>query len=456
MALNDRIIDKNYFFLVLIHIGLGFAIFIIPVIAKLYFVAALIYFLFRIIISSNTLKSQEVLLGCAYFVGAEVLFRMTKSGLSYEASKYLVILFVLIGMFFKGISGKGYPYFIYLILLVPAVVVASITLTIDAKFRTNIAFVLSGPVCLGIAALFCYDRRISYHQIMDILVYISLPIISMTVYIFLYNPSIKSVLYGTASSNATSGGFGPNQVSTVLGLGIFCMVVRLFLKSPTLFLKIVNIVLLGTFTFRGIVTFSRGGVVAAVIVVAGFLWSLYFKSRSKQKNKIILSFILLLITVNIAWVISSNQTRGLIDLRYANLDVQGREKKDITTGRVDLFVEEIDGFLGNPFIGIGASRVKDKRVEISGQHLPSHSEVGRLLSEHGLLGLIILSILVLKPLTYYGRNRKNLFFYAFLFFWFATINHSGMRIAAPSFLYALALLNVVNEKNPLHRKQLKQ
>lgn len=138
----------------------------------------------RIILAPNQSKTIEVLLACAYFVGVEVLFRMTKGGLAYEASKYLVILFILMGMFFKGLSGKGYPYFIYLILLVPSVIVASVTLTFDARFRTNIAFVLSGPVCLGIAALFCYDRKITFQQIMDIIVYISLPIISTTMYIF--------------------------------------------------------------------------------------------------------------------------------------------------------------------------------------------------------------------------------------------------------------------------------
>lgn len=46
-------------------------------------------------------------------------------------------------------------------------------------------------------------------------------------------------------------------------------------------------------------------------------------------------------------------------------------------------------------------------------------------------------------------------FYAFLAFWFATINHSAMRIAAPGFIYGLSLLNVTNEKRPLHRKQIK-
>ena len=167
------------------------------------------------------------------------------------------------------------------------------------------------------------------------------------------------------------------------------------------------------------------------------------------------SLILLGGILTATWSISSTQTRGLIDKRYANQDALGREKKDIGTGRVQLFQEEIDGFLNNPFLGIGASRVKNKRVETTGQHLPSHNEIGRLLSEHGFLGIIILLILILKPLGFRANNRRNIFFFAFLAFWFATINHSGMRIAAPALLYGLALLNVVYEKPIVHRKQLK-
>ena len=158
---------NKYIGLVGLHVLLGVFIFVIGPFSRIYFLGALVYFLWQIIFSSNQERAYKILLGCAYFAGAEVLFRMTKGGISYEASKYLVILFVAIGMFFQGISGKGYPYFIYLILLVPAIVVASITLTWDANFRTNIAFVLSGPVCLGVATLFCYDRRITHKQVLD-------------------------------------------------------------------------------------------------------------------------------------------------------------------------------------------------------------------------------------------------------------------------------------------------
>jgi hypothetical protein len=456
LKFKTRTYSPDYYLeLVILHIAIGVLLFLFGPLSKLYFIIVMGYFLGRIILAPQSDKTKEVLLGCAYFAGAEVLFRMTKGGIAYEASKYLVILFMLLGMFFKGLSGKGYPYFFYLIALVPAILVASVTLTFDARFRTNIAFVLSGPVCLGIAALFCYDRKVTRSQLLKIIMYLALPIIATTVYLFLYNPSIKETLSGTASNSAASGGFGPNQVSTILGLGMFAMVVRLFMNSPGFWLKLINLIILGAMTFRAIVTFSRGGVFAAVIVIVAFLWIAFYKSSGRQRNNYLAMFILFSLAIVITWVISSNQTRGLIDRRYANETAQGIEKKDITTGRAELFQEEVDGFLNNPFLGIGASRIKNIRVENYGRHLPSHNEVGRLLSEHGFLGFIILLILIIKPLAYRTTNKRNYLFYAFLAFWFATINHSGMRIAAPAFLYALALLNITHEKTPVHRKQIK-
>jgi len=441
--------------LVLLHIGLGMIFFVFKPFAKVFFLIIIGYFLYKIVMSTSKNLTINVLLGCAYFTGIEILFRMTKGGLAYEASKYLVILFVLIGMFYRGVSGKGYAYFIYLILLVPSILVAFTTLSLGANFRTNILFVLSGPVCLGLAALFCYDRKVTYQQLHKIILYILLPIISTTTYLFLYTPTIKDRLSGTASNSALSGGFGPNQVSTILGLGIFCVIVRLVLKSPNIFIKGLNIFILGAMTFRAIVTFSRGGVLAAVLVTAAFFGSVFLRLRIKRLIPLFASIFLLVSILGVTWVVSSNQTRGLIDKRYANQDALGRDKKDLTTGRLDLFMEEVEGFLQNPFVGIGASRVKDKRIQETGQKLPSHNEIGRLLSEHGLLGIICLLILIFKPLSYRAVNRRNIFFFSFLAFWFATINHSGIRIAAPAVLYALALLNVTYEKPPVHRKQLK-
>lgn len=445
---------ENYLTLVLIHILLAFLILFIPGFSKVFFVSVVLYFLYRIFSANDVDKPKEVILACCYVVGSEVLFRMTSGSFFYEGSKYLVILFGLIGLVHNGLSSKAYPYLIYLVLLVPSIIVAYLTIGFDSNFRTNIAFVLSGPVCLGISAIYVLDKKLTMSDFIQALLYISLPIITMSVYLFLYNPSIKDVLRGTQSNFATSGGFGPNQVATILGLGMFALTVRLFMKSPTMILKIFNGILLGIISFRGIVTFSRGGIVTAVIIIFAFLFLLYSKSTQKMKGRIFYTFVLFGILGAGVWLISSNQTMGLIDKRYANQDVSGRAKEDLSTGRVTLFMDDLQGFIENPILGVGANGAKELRLKKGLGLKASHNELSRLFSEHGMFAFFILLILIFIPLLYRLENRRNIFFYSMLGFWFATINHSAMRIAAPGFIYALALLNVQYDKRPIHRKRI--
>lgn len=445
---------ENYLTLVLLHVGFAFLIALIPVFSKVYFIGVILYFLHRIINASESNKAKEVILACCYVVGSEVLFRMTSGAFFYEGSKYLVILFALIGLFFNGFSNKAYPYFIYLVLLIPSIIVAYITIGYDSNFRTNIAFVLSGPVCLGISALYLLNKKLYMRDFLQAFLYLSLPIITMTIYLFLYSPSIKDVLKGTQSNFAASGGFGPNQVATVLGLGMFALTVRFFMKSPTLTLKIFNGILLGLISFRGIVTFSRGGIITAVLIILPFLFLLFFKSTNKMKSRIFYTLLLFGFLGATVWIISSNQTMGLIDKRYANQDVSGRSKEDLSTGRLTLFMDDLQGFIENPFLGVGANGAKELRIKKGLGLKASHNELSRLFSEHGSLAFFILLILIFVPLIYRMENKRNIFFYSMLGFWFATINHSAMRIAAPGFIYALALLNVQYDKRPIHRKRI--
>ena len=161
--------DLNYISLVVLHIVIGMLIYFVPVIRQPFYLTVIVYFFLRIIVAKNSKKTITVLLACSYIIAGESLFRMTGGGLFYEISKYLVILFVIFGMFYTGISNKAYPYFIYLIALVPAVVLASVNLGYDLKFRSSVAFVLSGPVSLGISALYCYDKPIKKSEILDVI-----------------------------------------------------------------------------------------------------------------------------------------------------------------------------------------------------------------------------------------------------------------------------------------------
>ncbi|WP_240472244.1 O-antigen ligase family protein [Mangrovimonas xylaniphaga] len=444
----------TYLIAIILHVAIGVLVYFNESLAKLYFVVITGYFMFRIITVPHHLKSFEVLKACAYFVGAEVFLRATHGSISYEAGKYLVIVFVMMGIFYRGMSGKAYPYFIYIMFLIPSIFVASTTLSFDANFRTNIAFVLSGPICLGLAALFCYKRQVSFGQMNQILLFMVLPIIAHTAYIYLYVPNLQDVLTSTASSRAAAGGFGANQVSAILGLGMFVMAIRLFTKSPSLGLKLLNGGILCLISFRAVTTMSRGGVIAAILSLLVFLMFYYLKASYRKKHEIFLVLLFLGFSLSVTWVIGVQQTRGLLNLRYENKDHLGREKEDLTTGRGELLMDELEGFVSQPFLGIGSSRAKDMRYEIEGQGVTSHSEFSRTLAEHGILGVIILLILLFKPLDVRFTNRQNYYFFAFLAFWFLTINHMSMRIAMPAFIYALALLHVTHDQRPLYRQQL--
>ncbi|HNQ28155.1 MAG TPA: O-antigen ligase domain-containing protein, partial [Aquaticitalea sp.] len=96
----------SYFGQIALHILIGILIYLNEGLAKIYFFVILGYFLYRITLSSHdNSKTYEVLKACAYFVGAEVFLRTARGAISYEAVKYIVMLFMLIGMLYKGLSG---------------------------------------------------------------------------------------------------------------------------------------------------------------------------------------------------------------------------------------------------------------------------------------------------------------------------------------------------------------
>jgi TRAP-type mannitol/chloroaromatic compound transport system permease small subunit len=224
----------GYIKLLLIHIGLGYAIFLFRPLSVV--ILHVLLFLFLLLIVNNKNRNNEALMAAAYISGAEVFFRMTHATIFWETGKYSVILFLIVGMIYKGSSSKSVTFWFYLLILFPGVVVASFTLDYDVVFRKAVAFNLAGPVCLGISAIYCYYKKVTKEQMNIILVMFLMPFITTMVYLYLYTPSIGEVLgSGTNSNVAASGGYGPNQISTVLGMGAFILVTRLFLIKRLIF-----------------------------------------------------------------------------------------------------------------------------------------------------------------------------------------------------------------------------
>lgn len=439
--------SSQYIKFVIIHLLIGLLIYFVPFVSKLYAISIILIGYRYVVLRKNA--NNEALFVAAYIVGAEVFLRMTEGNLFEQFAKYGVMGILLIGMIYRGFSKNALPYWIFGLLLLPAIFLSFFTLNFDTDIRKAITFNIIGPITLMVSAIYCYQRKISFEQIKTIINMLAYPLMATLVYMYLYTPSVKDVVTNTESNFETSGGFGPNQVSTILGLGIFLFFVKIVLSSKTVLIRNINILFFVIITFRGIVTFSRGGVITGFVMIIIVVLLLLYYTKSQAKSKVVMLVVFGVFALVGIWSYSSIQTSGLIDKRYANQDARGREKLSKLTGRERLIESEFKMFLDNPIFGIGVGKNKEYRLETTGIDAASHNEITRMLAEHGMFGLFGLIILLMTPMVLYLNNQQNIFVFSFVVFWILTINHAAMRLAAPAFVYALSLLKVsfIDEKS---------
>lgn len=430
----------TYLLILVIHVLLAFAIYTIPFISKIY--GLLIPFFGTILIINTKNRNNEALLVAAYVISSEVLLRMTEGNIAHEIAKYEVIYFLILGMLYSGTSKKSLMYILFILLLIPGIYIGANVLGHNINVRKAILFNILGEVTLFVSAIYCYQRRVNMLQLEYIFKALALPLVSILTYLILYTPSIKDVVTGTQSNFETSGGFGPNQVSTILGLGMFCFFSLLVLFSKTRKLQLIHAALLIVVSFRAIVTFSRGGVFTGLAMIAVFIFVMYWFANAKTKSFILVLLFSSVLAGGMVWTYTVTQTGGMIENRYANKDGRGRVKEDKLGGREQIAETELKMFMENPIWGIGVGKNKEYREEMTGIVAASHNEITRLLAEHGAFGILAFLILIFTPLILYFNNREHIFLLSFYVFWLLTINHAAMRLAAPAFIYALTLLKV--------------
>ncbi|SFS35351.1 O-antigen ligase family protein [Lutibacter maritimus] len=440
-------------FLTLLHLVLG-VLLLLGSVSKIY--SILILFIGLLVIFKTKNKHNEAMFWSGYLVGGEVLFRMSGGMFFHELPKYAVLLFLFMGLMVETKRHHvSVSYLIYILLLL--IGIAFVDIPFNESIRKAIAFNLSGPILLGVAAIYFYGRKITLTALLNVLFVMCLPIISMLSYLYFKTPDIKDIAFGGTANFETSGGYGPNQVATILGLGVFILVVHLFLKKRFLFVFSLDILLLLYLLFRGLITLSRGGMLTAFIAIVAFAF-FYILSREDR----VISFLkyagLMTLFLLITWIYSADLTGGMLTNRYANKNAAGVVKEDVSTGRIDLFESELEAFFEHPFFGIGVGGSKYKRIDESDIVAASHNEISRLLGEHGMIGLLILGILLIIPIRNMFKQPllTVAFLSAFLIFWFLTINHSAMRVAFPAFIYGLSLIilekDKENEEATVYRK----
>jgi O-antigen ligase len=361
----------------------------------------------------------------AYVIGSEVLWRMTSASVFYEMGKYAVILILGVSLIHHRRRRIPVTPLFFMLLLLPSIVLTLDSLPLD-EAREQISFNLSGPLALFVSAWFFSGITIRKHELQGILTAMIGPMLTTAVYALLLTATAQEIQWGTESMFVTSGGFGPNQVSTVMGLGLVAVWLLIMLGGLARRDLILLVVAAAAIGLQALLTFSRGGIVAAVLVLA--FSSLHF-IRNKQQRVRLLLVLLVGVPLLINEVIPrlDEFTNNTFSTRFSDTDLSGRDV---------ILEEELTLFAENPVAGVGVGMGNTYRGGIA-----AHTEYTRLLGEHGILGAVALLLLIgMAAKRYFSAKDSTArgVIGSFLLWPLVVMTNAAMRIAAISFTFGLA------------------
>jgi hypothetical protein len=310
-------------------------------------------------------------------------------------------------------------------LLLPSAVLTLIEFP-AAEARQQISFNLSGPLALGVAAAFFRVTSLSRAELEQIfmgLVGPAVGVASLALAGILNNPDLT---FNTESNFATSGGFGPNQVSSMLGLGALAAFYILF-TSERWMLRLAAFAVMSWLATQSALTFSRGGLFAAS---GAAIVSLAFFLRDRRMRLWVAAVVILLLTLGryVVWPALDQFTDGTITARFAEADATRRDA---------LGAEDLTAWNEHLIFGVGPGRsslVHDDRII-------AHTEFTRLLAEHGSFGAVAIVLLVGAAVQNIRRadSTRAMALSAGMMTWACLFMfNSGMRTAAPAVLFGLA------------------
>lgn len=388
-----------------------------------------------------------------YLSSLELLARMSQSGLPHEFAKYGVGVLCLVGMLVERRQRPfAYPILLYfLCMLLPGMWMAAHFFGL-AEAIDQISFNLSGPLCLCLATLYFYRRDFDFSTLARAMRLCLLPIVSALGFLSVKSPAISQISFTLSANFEASGGYGPNQVASVIGLGLLLLVFAFIFKIPLFKSRLVLYALLGLLTYRGLLTFSRGGMIAP-LVVAGLMLLIYYYHHRTNLRRIGATLLSVLVLTAIAWVVFeqiNTATGNRLYYRFSGERPTGVRigLGKYSSGRLEIMMKDFSVFLENPLLGVGPGMGKYKRFEHGYRQLAAaHIEPSRMLSEHGLPGMLALAILLFFPMVEYFRRKiiiERLWLVMGVFFCLLFMTHSATRLAVPMLMYGLSFIKLDN------------
>ncbi len=424
--------------LILLHIPLGILLYNAGSLGLLHPFAVLILGMRRALLKDEKLESVAAV--AAYIVGVEVLWRMAGVPVFWEVGKYFGALIMITALVRRGLwQIPAFPIF-YFVLLIPAVLLTISQFNLD-EAKGIISSTLSGPFFLMISCWFFSHLKLTRPQIRNLLLALIIPLLSVAVTTLFYTVTTPDIEFGSESNFTTSGGFGPNQVSSMLGLGAFLCVACFLLFKNNFYYAVFFGVLALLFTSQSVLTFSRSGMYNAV---GAILLIVIFQMRNLKDGirRLIPIAGISMIFLLVVFPYLDDFTGGAL---------QGRFEDRGTSKRGDIFETDIKIFIENPAFGVGVGNAYTERAKYLEYKAMSHTEFGRVVAEHGFFGLLSIFALLLIIIINFKKHDstfgKSLVVGLVGWSMFFMLN-AGMRLAAPSLILGMIYLTVVNTQLP--------
>jgi O-antigen ligase len=375
----------------------------------------------------------------AYIAGAEVLWRISGSTVVYEFGKYATVLLFVLALMRSGRFHVPLLALLYFVLLLPSTALTIMDL-VPSEAREVISFNLSGPLALLASAWFFSNLKLSTEQLQRLFLVLIGPVIGIATFTVRGILARSSIDFSNNSNLAVSG-FGPNQVSAMLGLGALLILFCLFDERTSRWIKIVLLGAMMVCLIQSALTFSRGGLYN---FASGAIVALFFLLRgSSSRLKMMLAVGLFLFVAGFVVLPRLNVfTGGALGNRFESTD---------TTGR-DLIVKaDLETWLEHPLLGVGPGQAEAYRASTF-EVISAHTEFSRLLAEHGIFGLAALICLLLMAGRQFfsaGTDKNRAVVGAMLVWSFMFMLGTAMRVVAPSFLFGLTFATFPTDEHPL-------
>ena len=367
----------------------------------------------------------------------------------YEMGKYATFILLLFGhLQLRSHKNGNWGWLIILLSLPGAFLVG------PERPVKDLVFNYISLVNMGLGLSLFSNIRISAQNLKRAVFIGIWPSIVLLLYLILISPDLSSIDFELGANFDTTGGFGSNQVSTILGYS-FALTGFAYLFGWNFFkTTVASQILILSFFLWGLLSFSRGGIIGGILAL--LLINIFGNNKQGflSPAKLSLKTILLFGTVVIGgFVVGNSITDGALLLRYRGETygtLAGSKDKtinSITTGRFDIFIRDIEIWQQNFLFGAGVGNSDNIGKAIGKSTQITHIEHSRLLAEHGLLGLIIGILIIIIPVFKTIKEKIPLnrawMIFAFSISIFSTF-HSATRTMITPIIFSLAFLKFNN------------